>query len=141
MVRGRILVALVLVASACAPRPLRTPPLLPSRQCPSGNARLVGLLGFEGSPELVPLVAHLEGIALIRRQSLRNLAYQTLAPATPRRTLPLFPIPTFLSGASYTRRTKRWSRKSCVPVSDVPLAVPVKLTDCGVPLGSVKVVE
>ena len=44
----------------------------------------------------------IRGIALIRRQSLRNLAYQTLAPATPRRTLPLFPIPTFLSGASYT---------------------------------------
>src|SRR5438093_4372382 len=39
------------------------------------------------------------GIALIRRQSLRNPAYQTLAPATPRHTLPLFPIPTFLSGA------------------------------------------
>jgi len=28
-----------------------------------------------------------------------------------------------------------------MPVSDVPLAVPVKLTDCCVPLGSVKVVE
>jgi len=28
-----------------------------------------------------------------------------------------------------------------VPASDVPLAVPVKLTACGVPLGSVKVVE
>ncbi len=41
-------------------------------------------------------------IAPIRRQSLRNPAYQTLAPATPRRTLPLFPIPTFLSGASNT---------------------------------------
>ena len=28
-----------------------------------------------------------------------------------------------------------------VPVSEVPLAVPLKLRDCGVPLGSVKVVE
>src|SRR5204863_2722687 len=42
------------------------------------------------------------GIALIRRQSCRDPAYQTLAPATPRRTLPPFPIPTFLSGASYS---------------------------------------
>src|SRR5207249_4450094 len=34
-----------------------------------------------------------------RGQSLRNPAYQT--PPTPRRSLPLFPIPTFLSGAIY----------------------------------------
>src|SRR5881396_2228502 len=67
--------------------------------------------------EMLPAALHpavegtpIRGIALIRRQSLRNPAYQTLAPATPRRTLPLFPIPTFLSGASYTARSPLDSR-------------------------------
>src|SRR5438876_11932734 len=50
--------------------------------------------------EMLPAALHpavegtpIRGIALIRRQSLRNLAYQTPASATPRRTLPTLPDP------------------------------------------------
>src|SRR5207244_1492424 len=52
--------------------------------------------------------AHARGIALIRRQSSRNPAYQTLAPFTPRRPLP---DPDVLLRSPYTRRTRAHIRQ------------------------------
>src|SRR5207245_137578 len=51
----------------------------------------------------VALRAPGRGIALIRRRSSRNPAYQTLAPSTPRRPLP---DPDVLLRSPYTRRTR-----------------------------------
>src|SRR5207249_7477254 len=53
-------------------------------------------------------------IAPIRRQSLRNPAYQTGPPATPRHTFPRFPIPTSVSGAQIRGG-------QALPDPDVPL--------------------
>lgn len=53
------LISLVL-AACCAPRPLRSPPVVASETCPHPGGPAVGLLGFEDDPVLLPLAAHLE---------------------------------------------------------------------------------
>src|SRR5438309_368246 len=90
-------------------RPSRQPRPLPRVRRHLGRIRLDQRL--ETPLAVVGLVVGdlppLRSIALISRESLRNLSSQTLAP--PAR--PHLPTPRLPSGASYTRRTKRPSRK------------------------------
>jgi hypothetical protein len=58
--RQAALLAVTLATSGCAPRALRTPPVVPSVACPPSGGRLVGLLGFDDTAVLVPLASHLE---------------------------------------------------------------------------------
>src|SRR5436190_21162106 len=70
-------------------RPL-TPPIVNSLIYPSAFR-----INVPTSTDIYPLSLH----------DALPISYQTLAPATPRRTLPPVPIPTFLSGALIYERS------------------------------------